>query len=223
MPHLFSRILAAVLAVLGAACAITGVWFMSQLGPDGRATFTAEPGSQTLVVHPGILNRVDSDVVLEARAPGAVWMGLARPSDAESVMEDAKGARATTVSVRSWELETVTTGGDEVAAPASYDLWQDKRSGNGSASITVSQDAAPQTLVIAAEDGQQLESVTMTVTDGGWFTRAVVLTIVGLVLLAGAAYLLLRSRGSDTDEAPADETSSDEASSDEVPTEGSTR
>lgn len=231
MPQLFSRVLAAVLAALGAVCAVTGVWFMSQLGTDGRATFSAEPGSQTLVVHPDILNRVDSDVVLEARAPGAVWMGLARPSDAESVMKDAKVARATTVSVPSWELETVATGSGETADPASYDLWQAKRSGNGSASITVTQDAAPQTLVVAAEEGQEIESVTMTVRDSGWFTRAVVLTIIGLVLLAAAAYLVLRSRSSVTDEGGAepDETSTDEIAADETepaqtePTEGSTR
>lgn len=193
MPHLLSRLLAAVLAVLGVLAGAVGLWFMTQLGTDGRAAFTAEPGSQTVVLEPSMLNRVDSDVVVEARSEGAVWMGLARPSDAESVMKDAKAARAVDVSVPSWELKTVDSGSGE-SAPKSYDLWQAQRTGTGSASITVDQAAAPQTLVVVAQDGQQLESVTMSVSDGGWFTRAVLLTITGLVLVALAGYLILRER-----------------------------
>ena len=98
-------------------------------------------------------------------------------------MKDAKAARAVDVSVPSWELKTVDSGSGE-SAPKSYDLWQAQRTGTGSVSITVDQAAAPQTLVVVAQDGQQLESVTMSVSDGGWFTRAVLLTITGLVLVA---------------------------------------
>ena len=141
MPHLLIRSLAAVLAVLGVLAGAVGLWFMTQLGTDGRAAFTAEPGSQTVVLEPSMLNRVDSDVVVEARSEGAVWMGLARPSDAESVMKDAKAARAVDVSVPSWELKTVDSGSGE-SAPKSYDLWQAQRTGTGSASITVDQAAA---------------------------------------------------------------------------------
>lgn len=193
MPHHLIRPIAAALGVLGVVAGVIGLWFMTQLGTDGRATFTAEPGSQTVVLNPSVLNRVDSDVVVEARAEGAVWMGLARPSDAESVMKDAKAARAVDVSVQSWELGTVTSGSAE-ADPKSYDLWQAQRTGSGSASITITQAAAPQTLVVAAEDEQQLDSVTMSVSDSGWFTRAVLLTLTGLVLVALAGYLLLRGR-----------------------------
>lgn len=199
MHPLFSRVLAAVLAAVGAFCAVTGVWFMSQLGSDGTATFTAEPGSQTVVLPPDVLNRVDADVTVEVTAEGPVWLGLARPSDADSVMQDAAAARATGVSVRSWELET-TTGGSETAAPASYDLWQGRSSGEGTATITVRQDAAPQTLVVTAAEGQQVETVTMSMSDSGWFTRAALLTILGVALLAAAAYLALRGRRRESDE-----------------------
>lgn len=196
MPQALTRALAAVLALLGVACAAVGIWLMSSLGTDGRATFTAQPGTRTVVLPPSVLNRVDSDVTVEAEAPGAVWMGLARPSDVDSVMKDAEVARATGVSVPSWTLRT-STSGSGTADPAGYDLWEGRSTGEGTAKITVDQEAAPQTLVVSAPEGEEIGSVTMSVSDTGWFTRAVVLTLLGLALLVPAVLMLLRSRRRD--------------------------
>ncbi|OAB86182.1 hypothetical protein AWH69_14885 [Janibacter melonis] len=179
--------------MLGLVCALVGGWFVTQLGTSGTATFTAAPGDSTLVLPPDVLNRTDSDVTVSATADGdaPVWMGLARPSDVDSVMQDAKAARAQGVSVTGWELET-TTSGSGSADPQTYDLWQGESRGTGQAALTVTQDAAPQTLVVTAGDDARLSEVTMTVTDSGWSTRALVLLVVGLVLLVGGVYLAVR-------------------------------
>lgn len=188
-----SRALGTAVAVLGLVCALVGGWFVTQLGTSGTATFTAAPGDSTLVLPPDVLNRTDSDVTVRATADGdaPVWMGLARPSDVDSVMQDAKAARAQGVSVTGWELET-TTSGSGSADPQTYDLWQGESRGTGQAALTVTQDAAPQTLVVTAGDDARLSEVTMTVTDSGWSTRALVLLVVGLVLLVGGVVLAVR-------------------------------
>ncbi|MET4077341.1 hypothetical protein [Janibacter sp. UYMM211] len=188
-----TRALGTAVAVLGLVCALVGGWFVTQLGTSGTATFTAAPGDSTLVLPPDVLNRTDSDVTVRATADGdaPVWMGLARPSDVDSVMQDAKAARAQGVSVTGWELET-TTSGSGSADPQTYDLWQGETRGTGQAQLTVTQDAAPQTLVVTAGEDAQLSEVSMTVTDSGWSTRAIVLLVVGLVLLVGGVYLALR-------------------------------
>ena len=55
----------------------------------------------------------------------------------------------------------------------------------------------------------------MSVSDGGWFTRAVLLTITGLVLVALAGYLILRERrghgseGADADDEDIDSKETD--------------
>lgn len=188
-----TRALGTAVAVLGLVCALVGGWFVTQLGTSGTATFTAAPGDSTLVLPPDVLNRTDSDVTVRATVDGdaPVWMGLARPSDVDSVMQDAKAARAQGVSVTGWELET-TTSGSGSADPQSYDLWQGESRGTGQAALTVTQDAAPQTLVVTAGEDARLSEVTMTVTDSGWSTRALVLLVVGLVLLVGGVYLAVR-------------------------------
>lgn len=188
-----TRALGTAVAVLGLVCALVGGWFVTQLGTSGTATFTAAPGDSTLVLPPDVLNRTDSDVTVSATADGdaPVWMGLARPSDVDSVMQDAKAARAQGVSVTGWELET-TTSGSGSADPQTYDLWQGESRGTGQAALTVTQDAAPQTLVVTAGDDARLSEVTMTVTDSGWSTRALVLLVVGLVLLVGGVVLAVR-------------------------------
>ncbi|GAA3611631.1 hypothetical protein GCM10022199_14360 [Marihabitans asiaticum] len=195
MPHLITRVLTALLAVAGLLCAAVGLWFMTQLGSDGRATFRAQPGEQVVVLGPNVINRVESPVDLQATtADGSpVWLGAARPSDAESVIEGAPAMRATGVSVPGWTLETATASGEGQTSPQSYDLWQDTRTGTGSVAMTLNQAAAPQTVVIAAAEGQTVDEVTLSVADQSWFTTAVVLTLGGLLLLGVAAYLLLRT------------------------------
>ena len=54
---------------------------------------------------------------------------------------------------------------------------------------------APQTLVVAAPTGAEVDSVTMTVVDGGWGTKALTTLVVGIVLLLLGLALLARSFG----------------------------
>ena len=73
------------------------------------------------------------------------------------------------------------------------DIWQQSSAAKGEITRTVDQADAPQTFVVAAPEGSDIESVTMTVEDGSWGTTALVTLVVGLLLLAAGIVLLVRS------------------------------
>ncbi len=196
MTTIVKRVVGALLAVLGLGLIVIGAWFATQLGSSGTAQFTARPAtSDPVLIRPGVLNRVDSDVVVTATpAPGAtVWMALANPSDASAVLGDARHVAATGVGVRDWVLLTRTVGTGEAPELGAADLWRQQDSAEGPVTLTVEQDEAPETLVIATQGGE-LETVTFTVVDKTWFVEAVVAVLAGLfLLLAGLALLWPRS------------------------------
>lgn len=208
MRTLVTRVVGALLALLGLAAAATGVWLVSSLGSSGTATFTAEPGSRVVVLDPQVLNRVDHPVEVTASsdADGRLWAGVARPSDVEALLGDGERQAATGVDVPSWTLETTGQGEGESVDPSSLDVWQRATGGEGSITTTIDQDQAPQTLVVAAPEGAELSEVTMTVADDGWFTKSLALLLLGLALLALGVGLLVRSRrgGDDADEVDAE-------------------
>ena len=81
-----------------------------------------------------------------------------------------------------------------VAVSASYL----RATGPGPVTLTVRQENAPETLVIAPE-GAPLRSLTVTITEKTWFVEAVVAALVGLfLLLAGVSLLWSRRRRHDT-------------------------
>lgn len=193
MSTLIQRVAGVVLALAGLVAAIVGGWFLANLGTSGTATFTADPGQRVVVLDPDVLNRVDHPVEVTAAGSGELWAGTARPSDAEAVLGDATRAEVSGVAVSDWALTSAEVGSTDPVDPAGLDVWQESGTASGEISRTIEQSQAPQTLVVAAADGAEIDSVTMTVEDSGWGTMAVVTLVVGLVLLLAGLALLVRS------------------------------
>ena len=107
------RVVGALLALVGLALTVVGVWFAAQLGTSGTAEFTVRPDTaDPVLIGPDVLNRVDQDVVVTA-TPGdgdSVWMALANPSDATAVVGGSEHVAVTGVSVRGWSLLTQPPG-----------------------------------------------------------------------------------------------------------------
>ncbi|HET7763006.1 MAG TPA: hypothetical protein VFL46_11650 [Phycicoccus sp.] len=192
MVPLVTRVLGAVLALVGLALTVVGVWFATQLGGAGTATFTATPsGSGPVVLGPDVLNRVDADVVVTASSNGGgrTWMALANPSDATAVLGGSSRTEVTGVSVRDWRLLTAQRGNGAPAPLATAELWRNEDDAEGRVSMTVEQADAPETVVVAAESGT-VDRVTLTVSDKTWFVEAVVAALVGVFLVVVGLVLL---------------------------------
>ena len=192
MMTVVKRLVGALLALAGLALTVVGVWFAMQLGTSGTARFTVRPATtDPVLIRPDVLNRVDADVVVTATpgAGGTVWMALANPSDATAVLGSARHVDVTGVSVQDWELETAVRGSGAATELGAADLWRQQDEGTGPVSLTVQQDEAPETLVVATE-GAPLRSLTFTVVHKTWFVEAVVAALVGLFLLVVGVVLL---------------------------------
>lgn len=195
MSTLIPRVAGALLALLGLVAAVVGGWFLANLGTSGTATFTAEPGQRVVVLEPDVLNRVDHPVEVTATGSGELWSGTARPSDVEALVGDGARAHIAGVDVSDWALTSTDEGKGQPVDPGSLDVWQESTTGSNEVSRTIEQADAPQTLVVAAPEGGEIESVEMTVVDGSWGTTALVTLVVGILLLLAGLALLLRSTG----------------------------
>lgn len=192
-----TRVAGALLALAGLALTVVGVWFAAHLGGSGTAEFTTRPAAgQPVVITPDVLNRVDADIVVTATPArgGSVWMALANPSDARAVLGDAKHVEVTGVSVRDWALETSDRGAGEAPTLGTADLWRQQDDAEGPVSLTVEQADAPESLVVAAEQGD-IASLTLRVVDKTWFVESVVAALVGLFLLVAGVVVLWPRRG----------------------------
>ena len=196
MATIIKRVVGALLALVGLALTVVGVWFAAELGTSGSTEFTVRPGTtDPVLIGPDVLNRVDADVVVTATpSDGAtVWMALANPSDATAVVGDSRHVAVTGVSVRDWALLTTTTGTGTAPELGAADLWRQQDDAQGPVTLTVAQSGAPETVVVATQGGE-LESLTMTVVDKSWFVEAVIAALVGLFLLVVGVVLVSSRR-----------------------------
>jgi len=199
------RVALGVLTLAGLVLAGIGLWFSSHLGAAGSGTFSAKPGGERVVViEPSVLNRVDGPVTVTATAKdgGEVWLGRAAPSDAHALVGQAGQDAVTGVSVGGWELTTEPHGTGTAPALAQSDVWRDTTQGKGTASLTVHQSDAPETVVVATASGKpaDLASVDLTWEGQAWAVKALAVLVLGVLLAgAGAAGLwLLRPRQTTT-------------------------
>lgn len=194
MSTLILRIAGGLLALLGLVAVVIGGWFLAALGTSGVATFTAEPGERVVVLDPDVLNRVDAPVEVTATSSGTVWSGIARPSDAEALLGDGARAEVTGVDVSGWALTTTSVGEGAPVDAGSLDIWRSSTSEPDSVTTTIDQEQAPQTLVVTAPAGEEIERVELEVAEDRWGTTALVLLVGGVVVLLLGIILLLRSR-----------------------------
>ncbi|QBF46630.1 hypothetical protein [Janibacter limosus] len=193
MSTLIQRVAGAALALVGLVVAIVGGWFLANLGTSGTATFTADPGQRVVVLGPDVLNRVDHPVTVTATGTGDMWAGTSRPSDVEALLGDGARVQVTGVEVGDWALTTAAAGKGDAVSPRGLDIWQESDNGSGEITRTIEQADAPQSLVITAPEGAEVDRVTMTVEDGGWGTTALTTLVVGLVLVIVGLALLVRT------------------------------
>jgi hypothetical protein len=204
------RALLAALTAIGLVLLVTGVWFTRHLGPSGSATFTTTPAKGSVVVlEPGILSRVDRPVTVTAVASrgGPVFMGVAGPADAKAIVGGADRMTVTGAHVRDWTLETTRSGAGPAPALAGADIWRHVRDGRGTVRVTLDENSAPESVVLATADGTpaDLSSLTVTIERRTWFFQALLAALVGLLATAaGAAGLWhdLRHRGDGDDPVP---------------------
>lgn len=193
MSTLIQRVAGAALALVGLVAAIVGGWFLANLGTSGTATFTADPGQRVVVLGPDVLNRVDHPVTVTATGTGDMWAGTSRPSDVEALLGDGARVQVTGVEVGDWALTTAEEGKGDAVSPRGLDIWQASDNASGEITRTIEQADAPQSLVITAPEGAEVDRVTMTVEDGGWGTTALTTLVVGLVLVIVGLALLVRT------------------------------
>lgn len=193
MSTLILRVTGTVLALLGLVAVVIGGWFLAALGTSGTATFTAEPDQRVVVLDPDVLNRVDAPIEVTATGGGTVWAGVARPSDAEALLGDGARAEATGVDIGDWALTTTKVGTGEPVDAGSLDIWRASTSDTGTATTTIDQDRAPQTLVVTASEGERIEQVELVVSDDRWATTAIVLVVGGVLALLIGIVLFVRA------------------------------
>lgn len=190
------RVTGTLLALLGLVAVVIGGWFLAALGTSGSATFTVEPGERVVVLDPDVLNRVDAPVEVTATGEGTVWAGVARPSDAEALLGDGARAEVTGVDIGDWALTTAAVGEGEPVDAGSLDIWRSSSDGSGTVTTTIEQDQAPQTLVITAPAGEEIDEVELAVADDRWGTTALVLVVGGVIALLLGLALIVRTRSS---------------------------
>ncbi|MGO1165824.1 MAG: hypothetical protein ACTMHL_04315 [Janibacter sp.] len=193
MSTLILRVTGTVLALLGLVAVVIGGWFLAALGTSGTATFTAEPDQRVVVLDADVLNRVDAPIEVTATGGGTVWAGVARPSDAEALLGDGARAEATGVDIGDWALTTTKVGTGEPVDAGSLDIWRASTSDTGTATTTIDQDRAPQTLVVTASEGERIEQVELVVSDDRWATTAIVLVVGGVLALLIGIVLFVRA------------------------------
>lgn len=183
MSALILRVVGTLVALVGLVGVVLGGWFLDALGTSGTATFSGEPGQRIVVLDQHVLNRVDSPVTVTASGTGELWAGTARPSDAEAVLTDARRAGVSGVDVSDWALESTKEGTKEPTSVRGPDVWQSTTSTKGEVTVTITQEAAPQTLVVTAPEGETVDQLEIEVTDERWSTIAIVVLATGVVLL----------------------------------------
>lgn len=146
------------------------------------------------MLDPDVLNRVDAPVEVSAQGAGTLRAATARPSDVEALLGDRTRAEVDGVEIGDWALRTSSAGESAPLDVRSLDVWSGMSTGEDSVTVTIEQDEAPQTLVVSAPEGAEIDQVELAVTDGRWGTTALALVLGGVLALLLGAAVLVRSR-----------------------------
>ena len=126
MPTTARRVLGVVLAVLGGALAVFGVWTALKVGPSGEAHFrvtSKAPGA--LVVGSDVLNSVDVPVrVTATRSDGGALRLVAAPSaDARAVLATSAVSTVSGVHYPAGRLDLRASGAGAPTGINTADVW----------------------------------------------------------------------------------------------------
>lgn len=190
------RVLVALLAVLGLLAVGAGIGLRTIWLPDDTVVARASVADPGVVVTtaPGVLEARPGPVTVSAQAPddGPVLLAVGRQEDVEAYSDGLARTRLTGFGGADGSALTSTSdeGEPTVADPATSDLWVQRATGAGTA--TLRYDPPPgRWLLLAAGDGTAPAPSTITLTwpspvSTPW---AVPLVLVGTLLLLAAAVL----------------------------------
>lgn len=198
---LAKKLLGGVVAVAGAALLVLGLWFGVHLGGSGTATFDLAPSALPVVVEPSVLNRLDQPTTVRVvPASGQrVWVAVGAPSDVRALLGTSRAEHVTSVKVRIWALVAHLRGTGGAVDPTTAQIWRERHTDTSPVTLTLGQDAAPQTVVVAGRPGS-VQRIEVSWTHGAWFAEAVIVALIGLLVLAvGLATVFLHRR---PDQAP---------------------
>jgi len=175
------RIAVALAALVGLALVVLGAWFAFVLGPKGTAAFHATSNAP-LVIGPNVLNRVQAPVTVSANAAsGPVFVGTAVPQDVDELVGQSKHNVVASASFPARTLTIEQIGSGDLADPSASHIWR----ATGEGSITVTQDQAPQSVLVYPTQGGSVD-VDISVARNTWFLQSLVALVVGLIVLAFA-------------------------------------
>jgi hypothetical protein len=175
------RLVVAALVVLGLALTVVGAWFAILLGPKATATFTAT-ADQPLVIGPDPLNRVNVPVTVTAHAAsGPVFLGAATPKDTTDAVGPTKHAVVVSAAFPARTLQVEQLGTGRLEDPSAYHVWRS----TGTDSITLSQDQAPQAVLVYPTKGGPVD-VAVSFSRAAWLLESLGALVVGLIVLAFA-------------------------------------
>lgn len=195
------RIAVALAALVGLALVVFGAWFAFILGPKGTAAFH-ETSNAPLVIGPNVLNRVQAPVTVSANAAsGPVFIGAAVPQDVDELVGQSKHNFVASASFPSRTLTIETLGSGDLADPSESHIWR----ATGEGSITVTQDQAPQSVLVYPTQGGSFD-VDITVARNTWFLQSLVALVVGLIVLAFAGGWLWQNWRTPATETPTETT-----------------
>jgi hypothetical protein len=193
--------LLAALTAAGLVLLVLGTWFTVHLGVSGTASFRTTARDGVVVLEPSVLNRVDGAVTVAARGTHGqqLFLGVATPADADAIVGGAQRTSVTGLRVRDWSLATSQAGSGSAphlgaADIASADIWRAVGRGTGTVRLSVSQTAAPESVVVTGEGGgsAELSSLTVTLHRPAWFVESLLVAVVGLLALVAGAFGLWR-------------------------------
>ena len=194
------RIAVALAALLGLALAVFGAWFAFLLGPKGTAAFHATSNAP-LVLGPTVLNRVAAPVTVTASAAsGPVFLGAAVPQDTDELVGRAKHNFVASADFPARTLTIEQLGSGDLGDPSGSHVWRT----TGEGSITVTQDQAPQSVLVYPTQGGSFD-VDVTVARNTWFLQALVALVVGLIVMAFAGGWLWQNWRTTPDDDSGDE------------------
>lgn len=197
---LVRRLLVALLALLGIAALAVGVGLRTVWLPEDqvRAVFSTDSGAPLLVTAPGVLEARPGPVTVEASAEGGspVLLVVGRERDVEGWVGEAAHTTVTGFSAEEVLTGETTEGEAEVPDPTGSDLWVQRETGEGTATLEY-ESADGSYVLLAATDGANPAPQELAMTWPREVTTpwSLPLILVG-VLLVGAAVLLLALRGS---------------------------
>lgn len=214
MRRLLPALVVGLLALAGLAALAVGIAQRTVWLPDDEVTATARITGPVPVVltEPGVLELRDGPVVVRARAAAGaqVLLAVGREADVQAWVGPASHARLTGLSTETTLAVEPTQGEPTVPDPVASDLWVQRESGTGTASLTYDQDDG-RWLLLAASDGTAAAPSEISMTwprevSAPWSTPLVVggalALVVAVVLGVVSRRRAARRRGRRTAEVP---------------------